>query len=46
MTASVRGDLSEIQRAFNFSSHPLRAELASSADVNERYVESDETSPQ
>jgi hypothetical protein len=46
MTASVRGELSAIQRAFKSSGHPLRAELASSDDVDERYVGSDETSPQ
>ena len=39
MAAGVRGDLSEIERAFKFSGHSLRAGLASSADVDERYVQ-------
>ncbi|TGR72584.1 site-specific integrase [bacterium M00.F.Ca.ET.194.01.1.1] len=39
MTAGVRGDLSEIERAFKFSGHSLRAGLASSAEVDERYVQ-------
>ncbi|MGO6746631.1 site-specific integrase [Rhizobium ruizarguesonis] len=37
--AGVRGDLSEIERAFKFSGHSLRAGLASSAEVDERYVQ-------
>jgi len=39
MTAGVRGDLSEIERVFKFSGHSLRAGLASSAEVDERYVQ-------
>ncbi|RVT69220.1 MULTISPECIES: site-specific integrase [Rhizobium/Agrobacterium group] len=39
MSAGVRGDLSEIERAFKFSGHSLRAGLASSAEVDERYVQ-------
>ncbi|CAH0342414.1 Tyrosine recombinase XerC [Rhizobium sp. CECT 9324] len=39
MAACVRGDLSEIERAFKFSGHSLRAGLASSAEVDERYVQ-------
>ncbi len=39
MAAGVRGDLSEIERAFKFSGHSFRAGLASSAEVNERYVQ-------
>lgn len=39
MAAGVRGDLSEIERAFRFSGHSLRAGLASSAEVDERYVQ-------
>ncbi|SFB57175.1 Site-specific recombinase XerD [Rhizobium sp. NFR07] len=39
MTAGVRGDLSEVERAFKFSGHSLRAGLASSAEVDERYVQ-------
>ncbi len=35
--AGVRGDLSEIERRFKFSGHSLRAGLASSAEVDERY---------
>ncbi|XUP61218.1 tyrosine-type recombinase/integrase (plasmid) [Allorhizobium sp. Av2] len=38
MAAGVRGDLSEIERAFKFSGHSLRAGLASSAEVDERYM--------
>ncbi|MGK6315583.1 site-specific integrase [Neorhizobium sp. DT-125] len=37
--AGIRGDLSEIERAFKFSGHSLRAGLASSAEVDERYVQ-------
>ncbi|ACM39369.1 site-specific integrase [Agrobacterium vitis] len=39
MAAGVRGDLSEIERGFKFSGHSLRAGLASSAEVDERYVQ-------
>ncbi|WP_333900066.1 tyrosine-type recombinase/integrase [Agrobacterium pusense] len=39
MAAGVRGDLSEIERAFKFSGHSLRAGLASSAEVEERHVQ-------
>ncbi|CDZ42320.1 Cointegrate resolution protein S [Neorhizobium galegae bv. officinalis] len=39
MAAGIRGDLSEVERAFKFSSHSLRAGLASSAEVDERYVQ-------
>lgn len=39
ISAGVRGDLSEIERAFRFSGHSLRAGLASSAEIDERYVQ-------
>ncbi len=39
MAAGIRGDLAEIERAFKFSGHSLRAGLASSAEVDERYVQ-------
>ncbi|MDB5550122.1 MAG: putative phage integrase [Rhizobium sp.] len=39
LAAGVRGDLSEGERAFKFSGHSLRAGLASSAEVDERYVQ-------
>lgn len=39
LAAGVRGNLSEIERAFKFSGHSLRAGLASSAEVDERYVQ-------
>ncbi|WP_117196099.1 site-specific integrase, partial [Rhizobium terrae] len=39
MAAGVRGDLSEADRASKFSGHSLRAGLASSAEVDERYVQ-------
>jgi integrase len=39
MAAGVRGDLSEGERALKFSGHSLRAGLASSAEVEERYVQ-------
>lgn len=39
MAADVRGDLSEIERAEKLSGHSLRAGLASSAEVEERYVQ-------
>lgn len=39
MAAGIRGDLAEIERQFKFSGHSLRAGLASSAEVEERYVQ-------
>jgi integrase len=39
MAAGIRGDLSEMERGFRFSGHSLRAGLASSAEVDERYVQ-------
>jgi len=39
LVAGVRGDLSEGDRAKKFSGHSLRAGLASSAEVDERYVQ-------
>lgn len=39
MAAGVRGDLSEGERGQKFSGHSLRAGLASSAEVDERYVQ-------
>lgn len=39
LAAGARGDLSEGERAAKFSSHSLRAGLASSAEVDERYVQ-------
>ncbi len=39
LAAGVRGDLSEGQREAMFSGHSLRAGLASSAEVDERYVQ-------
>jgi integrase len=39
IAAGVRGDLGELERAFKFSGHSLRAGLASSAEVDERYVQ-------
>jgi integrase len=39
MAAGVRGDLSEGDRARKFSGHSLRAGLASSAEVDERWVQ-------
>ena len=39
MAAGVRGDLSEAERERKFSGHSLRAGLASSAEVDERYVQ-------
>ncbi len=39
LAAGVRGDLSEVERAFKFSGHSLRAGLASSAEVDERHVQ-------
>ena len=39
LAAGVRGDLSESERAQKFAGHSLRAGLASSAEVDERYVQ-------
>lgn len=39
LAAGVRGDLSEGEREGKFSGHSLRAGLASSAEVDERYVQ-------
>ena len=39
LAAGVRGDLSESERAKLFAGHSLRAGLASSAEVDERYVQ-------
>ena len=39
MAAGVRGDLNELERAFTFSGHSLRAGLESSAETDERYVQ-------
>tara|TARA_R110002020_G_scaffold475754_1_gene712045 strand:+ start:122 stop:1303 length:1182 start_codon:yes stop_codon:yes gene_type:complete len=39
LAAGVRGDLSESQREHLFAGHSLRAGLASSAEVDERYVQ-------
>lgn len=39
LAAGVRGDLNEAERAAKFSGHSLRAGLASSAEVDERYVQ-------
>jgi integrase len=39
LAAGVRGDLSEGERASKFSGHSLRAGLASSAEVDERYIQ-------
>jgi len=39
LAAGVRGDLAEGARAGKFSGHSLRAGLASSAEVDERYVQ-------
>ncbi|MFW8610218.1 MULTISPECIES: site-specific integrase [Rhizobium] len=39
LAAGVRGDLSEAERAQKFAGHSLRAGLASSAEVDERYVQ-------
>jgi integrase len=39
LAAGVRGDLSEDERAQKFSGHSLRAGLASSAEIDERYVQ-------
>jgi integrase len=39
LAAGVRGDLSEGEREKSFASHSLRAGLASSAEVDERFVQ-------
>ena len=39
LASGVRGDLSEGERGQKFSGHSLRAGLASSAEVDERYVQ-------
>lgn len=39
LAAGVRGDLSEGERGMRFAGHSLRAGLASSAEVDERYVQ-------
>jgi integrase len=39
LAAGVRGDLSERERSKLFGGHSLRAGLASSAEVDERYVQ-------
>lgn len=39
MGAGVRGEFSEIERAFKVSGYSLRAGPASSAKVDERYVQ-------
>jgi integrase len=39
MSSGIRGDLSESERGEKFSGHSLRAGLASSAEVDERYVQ-------
>ena len=39
MAAGVRGDLPEGEREAKFAGHSLRAGLASSAEVDERYVQ-------
>lgn len=39
LSADVRGDLPEGEREMKFSGHSLRAGLASSAEVDERYVQ-------
>ena len=39
LAAGIRGDLPEGDRALRFSGHSLRAGLASSAEIDERYVQ-------
>ena len=39
LAAGVRGDLPERERAEKFAGHSLRAGLASSAEIDERYVQ-------
>ncbi|MCO6180733.1 tyrosine-type recombinase/integrase [Ciceribacter sp. RN22] len=39
LAAGVHGDLPEIERGLKFAGHSLRAGLASSAEVDERYVQ-------
>jgi len=45
LEAGVRGDLSEGERKRKFAGHSLRAGLASSAEVDERYVQSSSATP-
>jgi integrase len=39
LAAGIRSDLPEAERLAQFSGHSLRAGLASSADVDERYIQ-------
>jgi len=39
MAAGIRGNLSEVERACKFSGQSLRAGVASSAEVDERYMQ-------
>lgn len=39
MAAGIRGELPELERVLKFGGHSLRAGLASSAEVDERYVQ-------
>lgn len=39
MASGVRSDLAEIEQAFKLSSDSLRVGFASSAEVDERYVQ-------
>jgi integrase len=39
LAAGVRGDLPEVERAGKFAGHSLRAGLASSVEIDERYVQ-------
>jgi integrase len=39
LAAGIRGDLSECERGMKFAGHSLRAGLASSAEIDERYVQ-------
>jgi integrase len=39
LKAGIRGDLSEADRSLKFAGHSLRAGLASSAELDERYVQ-------
>ncbi|TCT29272.1 tyrosine-type recombinase/integrase, partial [Martelella mediterranea] len=39
LAAGIRGDMPEAERVKLFSGHSLRAGLASSAEVDERYVQ-------
>ncbi len=45
LAAGVRGDLSEAERGRKFAGHSLRAGLASSAEVDERHVQSSSAMP-